>query len=78
MPPPGATSTTYHEKVSAKPDSGRAITHSRVSSQCGRRLATMSVMVPRGSTAYASVKTARPDRPVVSSVCAGSPPLGTQ
>ena len=50
-PPPGATSTTYQEKVSAKPDSGRAITHSRVSSQCGSRLVTMSRMVPRGSTA---------------------------
>ena len=73
-PPPAATSAMYHEKVSAKPDSGRAITHSRVSSQCGSRLVTMSRMVPRGSTAYASVKTARS---VVSSVCAGRPPFGT-
>ena len=31
--------------------SGRAMTQSRVSSQCGSRLATMSVIVPRGSTA---------------------------
>ena len=60
----------YCENVSAKPDSGRAITHSRVSSQNGSRLVTMSRIVPRGSTAYASVKTARS---VVSSVCAGQP-----
>ena len=77
-PPPAATSTTYHENVSANPDSGRAITHSRVSSQCGSRLAVMSLSVPRGMTAYASVKTARPDWPVVRSVCDGSPPFGTQ
>ena len=51
LPPPGATSMTYWENVSAKPDSGRAITQSRVSSQNGRRLVTMSVIVPRGSTA---------------------------
>ena len=75
LPPPGATSTTYQAKVSANPDSGRAITHSRVSSQNGSRLVTMSRIVPRGSTAYASVKTARS---VVSSVCAGRPPVGTQ
>ena len=30
LPPPGETSTMYWEKVSAKPDSGRAITQSRV------------------------------------------------
>jgi len=39
------------EKVSANPDSGRAITDSRVLDQKGRRLVTMSRMVPRGSTA---------------------------
>ena len=63
----------YCEKVSANPDSGRAITHSRVPSQNGRLLVTMSRMVPRGSTAYASVKTARS---VVSSVWGGWPPVG--
>ena len=41
----------YWEKVSANPDSGRAITHSRVSSQNGSSLVTMSRIVPRGSTA---------------------------
>jgi hypothetical protein len=41
----------YCEKVSAKPESGRAITHSRVASQNGRLLVTMSVIVPFGSTA---------------------------
>ena len=41
----------YCENVSAKPDSGRAITHSRVSSQNGSRLVTMSRIVPRGRTA---------------------------
>ena len=51
LPPPGATSMMYCEKVSAKPDSGRASTHSRVPSQCGSALVTMSVIVPRGSTA---------------------------
>ena len=51
LPPPAATSTTYQEKVSAKPDSGRASTHSRVRSQPGSALVTMSRMVPRGSTA---------------------------
>ena len=73
-PPPGATSTTYWLKVSAKPDSGRASTHRRVSSQRGSRLAVMSRRVPRGMTAYAVVKTARS---VVSSVWPGSPPVGT-
>ncbi len=73
LPPPGPTSTMYCENVSANPDSGRAITHSRVSSQNGRRLVTISRIVPRGRTAYASVKTARS---VVRSVCAGSPPFG--
>jgi hypothetical protein len=63
----------YCENVSANPDSGRAITHSRVESQNGRLLVTMSVIVPRGSTAYASVKVARS---VVSWVCGGSPPAG--
>ena len=63
----------YCENVSAKPDSGRAITHRRVSSQNGRWLVTMSRIVPRGRTAYASVKTARS---VVSSVWAGRPPVG--
>ena len=51
LPPPGDTSTMYWEKVSAKPDSGRAMTHSRVLSQNGSRLVTMSRIVPRGSTA---------------------------
>ena len=41
----------YWEKVSAKPDSGRASTQSRVPSQCGRKLVTMSELVPRGITA---------------------------
>ncbi len=63
----------YCEKVSENPDSGRAMTHSRVLSQNGSRLVTMSVIVPRGSTAYASVNTARS---VVSWVCGGSPPAG--
>ena len=36
LPPPGETSTMYWEKVSAKPDSGRASTQSRVPSQNGR------------------------------------------
>ena len=73
LPPPGATSTMYCENVSANPDSGRAMTQSRVCSQKGSALVTMSRMVPRGSTAYASVKTARS---VVSSVCPGRPPVG--
>ena len=38
----------YWENVSAKPDSGRAITHSRVSVQNGRLLVTMSRITPRG------------------------------
>ena len=63
----------YCENVSANPDSGRAMIHSRVFSQNGSALVTMSRMVPRGSTAYASVKTARS---VVSSVCPGRPPVG--
>lgn len=63
----------YCENVSANPDSGRAITHSRVLSQNGRLLVTMSRMVPRGSTAYASVNTARS---VVSWLCGGCPPVG--
>ena len=73
LPPPGATSTTYCENVSANPDSGLAITQARVSRQCGSWLVTMSRMVPRGSTAYASVNTARS---VVSSVWSGRPPRG--
>ena len=63
----------YCENVSAKPDNGRAITHSRVPSQNGSWLVTMSRIVPRGRTAYASVKTARS---VVSSVWPGRPPVG--
>ncbi len=63
----------YWENVSAKPDSGRAITHSRVSVQNGNALVTMSVIVPRGRTANASVNIARS---VVSCVCPGSPPRG--
>jgi (S)-ureidoglycine aminohydrolase len=51
LPPPGETSTMYCENVSEKPDSGRAITQSRVSSQNGSWLVTMSRIVPRGSTA---------------------------
>ena len=35
-PPPGKTSTMYCEKVSAKPLSGRAMIHARVSFQWGR------------------------------------------
>ena len=50
LPPPADTSMRYWLNVSAKPDSGRASTHSRVSSQNGSRLATMSVIDPRGST----------------------------
>ena len=64
----------YCEKVSANPESGRAMIQTRVCSQCGSRLVTMSRIVPRGSTAYASVKTARS---VVSSVWPGRPPRGT-
>ena len=63
----------YWEKVSAKPDSGRAITHSRVSVQNGSELVTMSRMVPRGMTAYASVNMARS---VSRSLCGGNPPCG--
>ena len=63
----------YCEKVSANPDSGRAITHSRVSSQKGRLLVTMSRITPRGMTAYASVNMARS---VSRSVCGGWPPCG--
>jgi hypothetical protein len=63
----------YCENVSANPDSGRASTHNLVFSQNGSWLVTMSRIVPRGSTAYDSVKTARS---VVSSVCAGCPPVG--
>ena len=51
LPPPGDTSTMYCEKVSANPESGRAMTHSRVFSQNGSRLVTMSRIVPLGSTA---------------------------
>ena len=51
LPPPGATSTMYWEKVSAKPVNGRASTQSRVSFQNGRKLVTMSELVPRGITA---------------------------
>ena len=40
----------YWLKVSAKPDSGRASTQSRVSVQNGSQLVTMSVSDPRGST----------------------------
>ncbi len=58
----------YWENVSAKPDSGRAITHSRVSVQNGRLLVTMSRITPRGRTAYASVNMARS---VSRSVCGG-------
>ena len=36
LPPPGETSIMYWEKVSAKPDSGRASTQSRVPCQWGR------------------------------------------
>jgi hypothetical protein len=63
----------YWEKVSANPDNGRAMSQSRVSSQKGRKLVTMSVIVRRGRTAYASVNFARS---VVSSVWLGSPPRG--
>ena len=40
----------YWLKVSAKPDSGRARTHSRVLSQWGSELETMSVSEPLGIT----------------------------
>ena len=50
LPPPTDTSTMYWLNVSAKPDSGRASTQSRVFSQNGRKLTTMSVSDPRGST----------------------------
>ena len=36
LPPPGATSTMYCENVSAKPDSGRDSTQTRVLSQNGK------------------------------------------
>ena len=51
LPPPGATSITYWAKVSAKPESGRAMIQARVSSQNGRALVTMSEKTPRGITA---------------------------
>jgi len=41
----------YWQKVSAKPESGRASTHSRVSSQNGRLLVTISPKTPLGITA---------------------------
>ena len=41
----------YCEKVSAKPESGRERTQSRVPSQNGRKLVTMSRIVPFGITA---------------------------
>ena len=41
----------YCEKVSAKPDSGLAMTQARVSSQKGRTLVTMSRITPLGITA---------------------------
>ena len=41
----------YCEKVSAKPLSGRDSTHRRVFSQNGRKLVTMSRIVPFGITA---------------------------
>ena len=50
LPPPAPTSMRYWLKVSANPDSGRARTHSRVFSQCGSELATMSVSEPFGIT----------------------------
>ena len=51
LPPPGATSMIYCEKVSAKPESGRAMTQQRVSFQKGRKLVTMSCITPLGITA---------------------------
>ena len=51
LPPPGATSMMYCEKVSAKPDSGRDRIQARVSSQNGRGLVTMSRITPLGMTA---------------------------
>jgi hypothetical protein len=48
LPPSGATSTMYCEKVSAKPVSGRAMTHMRILSQNGRWLVTMSRITPWG------------------------------
>ena len=50
LPPPGATSTIYCEKVSAKPDSGLAMIQARLFSQKGRKLATMSRITPFGIT----------------------------
>jgi hypothetical protein len=51
LPPPGATSTMYCENVSAKPESGRAITQTRVLSQNGSGEVTMSRITPLGMTA---------------------------
>ncbi len=72
-PPPGETSMTYCANVVAKPSIGRASTHSRVFSQPGRLLVTMSRSTPRGITVYASVTIARS---VSSSVWPGRPPCG--
>src|SRR6516164_7851363 len=51
LPPPAAISTIYCENVSANPDSGRDKTQSRVFSQNGKQLVTMSRIVPFGMTA---------------------------
>ena len=58
--PSGSTSIGFCESVSAKPVIGRASTQAREPTRCGRRLATMTRVTPRGMTAQASVKSARP------------------
>ena len=50
-PPPGRTSTMLCEKVSAKPERGRARIQARVYSQWGRYDVTMSDMTPLGMIA---------------------------
>jgi hypothetical protein len=49
-PPPGATSIRYCAKVVAPPATGRLRIQTRVSSQSGSTLVTMSRMTPRGIT----------------------------
>ena len=51
LPPPDETSTIYCAKVSAKPESGRARIHARVSCQWGRFEVTISLITPRGISA---------------------------
>ena len=51
LPPSGDSSTSICEKVSAKPESGRANTQARSPVQCGNADVTMSVITSRGMKA---------------------------